>query len=78
MLHAIDFAFLDFFRSVFLFLLSFAAMASKCIPICFLCCLGQALTLEIEEMLFDQKSEYQHVVVFRSKSHGIVLVLDGA
>jgi len=38
---------------------------------------GQAMSLEVEEVLFDQKSEYQHVVVFKSKTWGNVLVLDG-
>lgn len=38
---------------------------------------GQAMSLEVEEVLFDQKSEYQHVLVFKSKTWGNVLVLDG-
>jgi spermidine synthase len=33
--------------------------------------------LEVEEILFEGKSEYQDVLVFRSKSYGNVLVLDG-
>jgi len=38
---------------------------------------GQAFSLEVEEVLFDKKSEYQHVIVFKSKTYGTVLVLDG-
>lgn len=39
---------------------------------------GQALTLQVDEVLFDASSQFQHVLVFRSRSHGVVLVLDGA
>jgi len=35
------------------------------------------MSLEVEEVLFDQKSEYQHIVVLKTKTYGIVLVLDG-
>jgi len=38
---------------------------------------GQALSLEVSEKLWDQKSDYQHVQVFRNKVWGTVLVLDG-
>eukprot|EP00467_Chlorarachnion_reptans_P023830 CAMPEP_0114514180 /NCGR_PEP_ID=MMETSP0109-20121206/16004_1 /TAXON_ID=29199 /ORGANISM="Chlorarachnion reptans, Strain CCCM449" /LENGTH=320 /DNA_ID=CAMNT_0001694179 /DNA_START=73 /DNA_END=1035 /DNA_ORIENTATION=+ len=39
---------------------------------------GQALSLEVEETLFDKKSDFQHVQVFRSKSpFGNILLLDG-
>jgi len=38
---------------------------------------GIANSLEVEEILFEQKSDYQEVLVFRSKSFGNVLVLDG-
>jgi len=38
---------------------------------------GIALSLQCEEILFEQKSEYQDILVFRSKSFGNVLVLDG-
>ena len=39
---------------------------------------GQALSLRVEEMLFDQKSKFQHIQVFRSASpFGNVLLLDG-
>ena len=33
--------------------------------------------MEVEEILFEGKSEYQDVLVFKSKSYGNVLVLDG-
>lgn len=39
--------------------------------------LGSALALEVEEILHDEHSKYQHVVVFQSKSFGKVLLLDG-
>uniref|UniRef100_A0A7S4DQZ5 PABS domain-containing protein n=2 Tax=Lotharella globosa TaxID=91324 RepID=A0A7S4DQZ5_9EUKA len=39
---------------------------------------GQALSLQVDEMLFDERSKFQHVQVFRSKSpFGNVLLLDG-
>ncbi|XP_067946087.1 spermidine synthase-like [Watersipora subatra] len=38
---------------------------------------GQAMTLEVEEVLFTEKSEYQDILVFKSKTYGNVLVLDG-
>lgn len=38
---------------------------------------GQAMSLQVEEVLFKGKSEYQDVIVFKSKSYGTVLVLDG-
>jgi len=38
---------------------------------------GQCMSLEMEEILFHKKSEYQDVLVFKSKSYGNVLVLDG-
>jgi len=38
---------------------------------------GQCMSLEIEKVLYDQKSPYQHVQVFQSKSFGKVLALDG-
>lgn len=38
---------------------------------------GQALSLEVEEVLFEGKSKYQDIIVFKSTSHGKVLVLDG-
>jgi len=38
---------------------------------------GQAISLEIEQVLWDKKSKYQHVMVLKSKTFGNVLVLDG-
>ena len=38
---------------------------------------GQCMSLQIEKMLHDAKSQYQHVIVFKSKTWGNVLVLDG-
>ncbi|KAJ8021850.1 Spermidine synthase [Holothuria leucospilota] len=38
---------------------------------------GQAMSLQVEEVLHHEKSKYQDVLVFKSKSHGNVLVLDG-
>jgi len=38
---------------------------------------GQTFGLEIEEVLFNVKSKYQDVLVFKSKTYGNVLVLDG-
>lgn len=38
---------------------------------------GQAMSLQVEEVLFNEKSKYQNVLVFKSKSYGNVLVLDG-
>jgi len=38
---------------------------------------GQCMSLESEEVLFHEKSKYQDVLVFKSKSYGNVLVLDG-
>jgi len=39
---------------------------------------GQAFSFEVDEILFDEKSEFQHVQVFRSNSpFGRVLLLDG-
>jgi spermidine synthase len=38
---------------------------------------GQAITLEVEEVLDHHRSEYQDVLVFKSSNHGTVLVLDG-
>tara|TARA_R110002050_G_scaffold15409_7_gene47443 strand:+ start:52 stop:381 length:330 start_codon:yes stop_codon:yes gene_type:complete len=35
------------------------------------------MSLEVEEVLFDGFSDFQHVLVFESKSYGTVLVLDG-
>ena len=38
---------------------------------------GQAMSLQVQSVLFEQKSEYQHVLVFESSTWGKVLVLDG-
>ncbi|KAI6182496.1 PABS domain-containing protein [Aphelenchoides bicaudatus] len=38
---------------------------------------GQCLSLQVEEILVNKKSDFQEVLVFKSKSHGNVLVLDG-
>lgn len=38
---------------------------------------GQCMSLEVEEVLFNEKSDYQDVLVFKSKCYGNVLVLDG-
>lgn len=38
---------------------------------------GQAMSLQVEEILFHGTTEYQDVLVFRSASYGNVLVLDG-
>jgi len=38
---------------------------------------GQCMSLEVEEVLFQAKSEFQDVLVFKSKTYGTVLALDG-
>ncbi|KAM9243792.1 spermidine synthase [Dugong dugon] len=38
---------------------------------------GQALSLQVEQLLHHQRSQYQDILVFRSKTYGNVLVLDG-
>lgn len=38
---------------------------------------GHAMTIEVEEVLFEGKSPYQTVTVFKSKNMGNVLALDG-
>ena len=38
---------------------------------------GQKFCLEVEEVLFNGKSKYQEIIVFKSKRYGTVLVLDG-
>jgi len=38
---------------------------------------GQAFSLEVEEILFEGKSDFQDVLVFKSKTYGTVLALDG-
>jgi len=39
---------------------------------------GQSFSLEVEEVLHKSKSDFQDVLVFKSKNYGNVLVLDGA
>ena len=38
---------------------------------------GQAMSLKVEEVLWEGRSDFQDVLVFRSSTYGIVLVLDG-
>eukprot|EP00183_Erythrolobus_madagascarensis_P000223 CAMPEP_0185847796 /NCGR_PEP_ID=MMETSP1354-20130828/2925_1 /TAXON_ID=708628 /ORGANISM="Erythrolobus madagascarensis, Strain CCMP3276" /LENGTH=292 /DNA_ID=CAMNT_0028548127 /DNA_START=133 /DNA_END=1011 /DNA_ORIENTATION=+ len=38
---------------------------------------GQGLSLQVDEVLYTGRSKFQDVLVFRSVSHGVVLVLDG-
>lgn len=38
---------------------------------------GQAFTLDIKEVLYHKKSQFQDVLVFESEKYGKVLVLDG-
>ncbi|KAJ3175847.1 hypothetical protein HDU87_005675 [Geranomyces variabilis] len=38
---------------------------------------GQAMTLQVTEILHQEKSKFQDVLVFQSANHGNVLVLDG-
>lgn len=39
--------------------------------------LGYSVGLKLEKVLVDEKSKYQHILVFKSTSFGNVLVLDG-
>ena len=38
---------------------------------------GQAMSLKVEEVLWEGRSDFQDVLVFRSSTYGNVLVLDG-
>ncbi|CAH3044500.1 unnamed protein product [Porites evermanni] len=38
---------------------------------------GEAFSLEVEKILYTGKSKYQDILIFKSKHHGKVLVLDG-
>ncbi|KAK3803606.1 hypothetical protein RRG08_023324 [Elysia crispata] len=38
---------------------------------------GQCMSLQVEEVLHKEKSKYQDIIVFKSKTYGNVLVLDG-
>lgn len=37
---------------------------------------GQAMTLQVKEVLHHEKSKYQDVLIFESTNYGTVLVLD--
>ncbi|CAI0398680.1 unnamed protein product [Linum tenue] len=39
---------------------------------------GEALCFEVEKILFQAKSKYQHILVFQSASYGKVVMLDGS
>ena len=38
---------------------------------------GMALSLEIEQILYSKKSQFQQIDIFQTKNHGKMLVLDG-
>eukprot|EP00744_Colponema_vietnamica_P006651 GILI01009649.1.p1 GENE.GILI01009649.1~~GILI01009649.1.p1 ORF type:complete len:306 (+),score=86.58 GILI01009649.1:51-920(+) len=38
---------------------------------------GQAFSIEVESLLHEEKSEFQHIQVYKSKNYGTMLVLDG-
>ncbi|XP_025081532.1 spermidine synthase-like isoform X1 [Pomacea canaliculata] len=38
---------------------------------------GQSMCLEVQEALYNERSKYQDILVFKSKTYGNVLVLDG-
>ena len=38
---------------------------------------GQAMSIKVEEVLFEGRSDFQDVLVFKSSTYGTVLVLDG-
>ncbi|CAH1118320.1 unnamed protein product [Phaedon cochleariae] len=38
---------------------------------------GQSFSMEVKEVLYKDKSEYQDILIFESKNNGTVLVLDG-
>ena len=38
---------------------------------------GQAMAIQVDEVLYHERSKYQDILVFRSKTYGMVLVLDG-
>jgi len=38
---------------------------------------GQSMSIEVDRILYEGQSQYQKVLVFKSKHHGNVLVLDG-
>jgi len=38
---------------------------------------GQSMSLEVEEVLHEEKSDYQHIVILKTKTFGNALILDG-
>jgi spermidine synthase len=38
---------------------------------------GQRFGIEVDELLLNKKSEFQDIIVFKSKTYGMVMVLDG-
>jgi spermidine synthase len=38
---------------------------------------GQSMGIEVAKILHEEQSLYQHLLVFKSKTYGNVLVLDG-
>ncbi|XP_017777255.1 PREDICTED: spermidine synthase [Nicrophorus vespilloides] len=38
---------------------------------------GQAMSLQVQKVLYHEKSEYQDILILNTKSHGRTLVLDG-
>jgi spermidine synthase len=38
---------------------------------------GMGMALEIEKVLYNEKSDFQHIEVFQTKKHGKMLALDG-
>jgi len=38
---------------------------------------GSRMSFEVEKVLVDEISEYQHILIFKSKHYGNILVLDG-
>jgi spermidine synthase len=38
---------------------------------------GQAMCIEVDHIVYHQRSKYQDILVFQSKTYGMVLVLDG-
>ena len=38
---------------------------------------GQAMSIQVKEKLYDQRSEWQHIQVFETENYGKMLVLDG-
>ena len=39
---------------------------------------GQAMSLKVENVLYEGRSDFQDILVFKSSTYGNVLVLDGA